>query len=161
MLFGGRGGYTAAIAPSAVQTMLDASTSSGRWETGGILVGRYAASGWHVDVEEATRKPEGSWAGFSWFRRGNRGLAEYLRERWEEDLHYIGEWHFHPRASPDPSSPDLSAMKRSAIDPAYDCPLPLLLILGGDPKKIWQLSATLVGPDRTPLFLSRASESGH
>ena len=160
MLFKGPEGYSASFAVDAVRTMVETSKAAGRRETGGILIGRYAASGWHVDVEEATHKPKGSWAGFSWFRRGNSGLAEYLRERWKDDLHYVGEWHFHPRSSPHPSNPDLAAMKRSAADPVYDCPMPLLAILGGDPLNIWQVSATLIGPDRVPLVLAQSPEAG-
>lgn len=149
-------GYGVTLTTDAISRMLAASDSAGRKETGGILIGRYSADGWHVEVNEATRKPKGSWAGFTWFRRGNNGLAELLRDRWAANCHYVGEWHFHPRSSAVPSKPDLAAMRKSAADPIYDCPIPLLLVLGGHPRTHWEISATLFVPDKPPIFLTPA-----
>jgi proteasome lid subunit RPN8/RPN11 len=153
MQFLASNGYSATITSAAIFAMRAASEDAGRRETGGILIGRYGSSGWDVEVTEATRKPKGSWAGFTWFRRGNAGLGELLRARWAEDCYYVGEWHFHPKGHPSPSGADIAAMKRTAADPIYDCPIPILLILAGDPKNRWQISATLIHAG-LPLSLS-------
>jgi hypothetical protein len=99
--------------------------------------------GWTADVVEATPKPKGSRAGWFWFERSNKGLAELLETRWEQGFHYLGEWHFHPRGAPTPSGLDRRAMWKIATDDAYRCPAPILVILGGRPKSNWSLSATL------------------
>jgi proteasome lid subunit RPN8/RPN11 len=127
----------------AIAAMIDAATKAGRCETGGILIGRYGAEGWSADIVEATPKPKGSLAGWFWFQRSKHGLARLLEERWSKGFYYLGEWHYHPGASPTPSGPDIRAMKKVARDEAYNCPSPILVILGGGPKTQWSISATL------------------
>lgn len=130
------------VSPSAITAMIDAATSAGRSETGGILIGRYGPEGWIVDVVEATPKPKGSRSGWFWFQRSNAGLAALLEERWRDGLHYLGEWHFHPAGAPTPSSSDIRAMRAIAGDDAYHCPAPILVILGSANSN-WLFSATL------------------
>ena len=130
------------LGPAAIQGMIAAASAAGKKETGGILIGRYGPIGWVADVLEATPQPEGSLAGWAWFQRSGQGLAELLRQRWEAGLHYLGEWHYHPDASPSPSHSDLSAMQAIARDRSYLCPSPLLVIIGGS-RAGWRISVTL------------------
>jgi len=130
------------IAPKAIASMIASAVAAGRKETGGILIGSYGPSGWVADVLEATPQPKGSHAGWAWFQRSHQGLAELLALRWEDGLHYLGEWHFHPNASPAPSNADLRAMQAIAREPDYRCQVPLLLVIGGSQAR-WELSATL------------------
>ena len=123
--------------------MLDASVKARCRETGGILMGRYGPDGWIADVIEATPKPKGSRAGWFWFQRSNEGLSALLEERWKTGVHYLGEWHYHPRGKPTPSGLDIRAMCKIAEDAVYCCTSPILIILGGRPKADWLLSATL------------------
>ncbi len=138
----GEEGTSVWIGPAAIEGMIVAASAAGKKETGGILIGRYGPIGWVADVLEATPKPKGSLAGWAWFQRSNQGLAELLRQRWEAGLHYLGEWHYHPHASPTPSHSDLRAMQAIARDGSYRCPSPLLVIIGGSCAG-WQLSVTL------------------
>ena len=119
--------------------------AAGSVETGGILVGRYSPDLAVAIVREATLPPPDSRRGRSWFNRGVAGLREMLAQRWraKDRTHYLGEWHFHPAGAPNPSGPDIRAMQKLALDEAYNCPSPILLILGGSPKTRWSISATL------------------
>lgn len=140
---GGASGASIWLSPAAITAMVEAATRAGRWETGGILIGRYGPDRWSADIVEATPKPKGSRSGWFWFQRSSSGLAELLEERWAAGLHYLGEWHFHPGGAPTPSGPDIRAMQKVAADDAYRCPSPILVILGERPKTGWSISATL------------------
>jgi proteasome lid subunit RPN8/RPN11 len=124
-------------------SILATAVKAGRRETGGILIGRYDADGWMAEVVEATTKPRGSRAGWWWFRRGNAGLRELLSARWCDGYHYLGEWHFHPGGSSQPSGTDLHSMREISADPAYQCPEPILAIIGGRPTHRWELSVSV------------------
>ncbi|WP_226580036.1 Mov34/MPN/PAD-1 family protein [Acuticoccus sediminis] len=138
------GGISVWVSPAAIDVMWHNAVKSRRYETGGILIGSYGADGLDIDVVEATPKPKGSLSGWLWFQRGKTGLSELLEDRWRLGLHYLGEWHYHPSAAPTPSGPDIEAMQKIAGDDAYRCRNPLLIILGGSPRKNWSLSATLI-----------------
>ena len=51
---------------------------------------------------------------------------------WEQGLYYLGEWHYHPKASPLPSSTDVNQMFRFANSSDLKCPEPILVIFGED-----------------------------
>ena len=99
-------------------------------ETGGILVGRYAAAGQVACIELATPPPGDSEAGLDWFKRGSEGLADLLAEQWDlpERRYYVGEWHFHPLGSAEPSRQDREQMREVAADRRYRCSRPILII---------------------------------
>jgi len=115
---------------------------AGRHETGGILIGRYTQSLDLAIVHEVIGPPRDSTAGKTWFRRGVEGLQEILAERWSKGRdYYLGEWHFHPGSPPVPSLDDEEQMKALASTAEALCPEPILLILGGNPRGKWTLSA--------------------
>jgi len=107
-----------------------------RAETGGIVAGRYNGQlDWAI-VTEVTGPPTDSRSGRNWFQRGVRGLQQLIERLWQRDRScYLGEWHYHPYAPPTPSGPDTSQMRKIADLASYECPEPILLILGGDPDK--------------------------
>jgi hypothetical protein len=117
------------------------------------LIGRYAPSHDLAIVEEATPPPEGSRAGRSSFHRSPNGLSQLLATRWLEGLYYLGEWHFHPSGSPEPSGQDVRAMRAIALDEGYRCPEPLLLIVGGDPSSDWMFKAYVIPRDQAFIGL--------
>lgn len=143
------------LSSRAMTSMIEAAVAAGRNETGGILIGRYGIEAWNADIVEATPKPKGSKSGWFWFQRSSDGLAALLEQRWRDGLHYLGEWHFHPGGPPTPSAADVRAMKRVADDPAYCCPSPILVILGGRLREGWSLSATLFRDGREIYLLGR------
>ena len=103
-------------------------------ETGGLLIGRYAEGQRVALVTEALPAPVDSKVGPTWFVRGIRALNAKLKWRWNSGRgYYLGEWHFHPRGSPVPSSPDCAQMRSISESASYSCPEPVLLIIGGMP----------------------------
>jgi hypothetical protein len=131
------GRFEVVMMPEAIGAMVAAAKQAGRKETGGILIGRLDAGGGTAIVLEATAKPADSGSGWAWFRRGVRGLRSLLAYRWQEGRHYLGEWHYHPGSSPAPSGPDREAIAAIARDGRYQCPEPILSIIGGSPTR-WQ-----------------------
>ncbi|WP_437999684.1 Mov34/MPN/PAD-1 family protein [Sorangium sp. So ce185] len=107
-------------------------SEAGASETGGILIGRYSDDLAVAVVREATPPPADSRRGRSWFVRGVSGLRDMLGRRWraKERTYYVGEWHFHPVQTVEPSTEDFAQMLEIARGREYDCKAPLLLILG-------------------------------
>jgi len=64
--------------------------------------------------------------------RGVKGLETLLKRFWSKNEYYLGEWHYHPNASASPSMQDISQMKEISRSIHYQCPEPVLLIIGGD-----------------------------
>jgi len=102
-------------------------------ETGGILAGRYDKELRIAKISVATAPPPDSEGGRAWFRRGTAGLKRLLDQLWKIGDYYLGEWHYHPGASPQPSTQDLDQLRIISSDPRYACPEPVMVILGGQP----------------------------
>jgi len=99
-------------------------------ETGGILIGRYSANFKGAYVIEATKQPDDSSSGRFWFKRGIKGLKKLLMDYWSKNNYYLGEWHFHPGNSPCPSRVDINQMYAISTNCKFNCPEPILLIVG-------------------------------
>jgi integrative and conjugative element protein (TIGR02256 family) len=126
-------------------------------ETGGILVGSYSATLDCAHVTGVSAAPKDSKASGWSFERGVRGLERWLLKLWNvpQRSYYLGEWHFHPHASPEASLRDRTQMAAISQNPSYRCPEPLLLILGGDPNHIWNVRAYVFHADAVSLALER------
>ena len=144
----------------ALRSATEASGRSGWNETGGILLGRYEEGGIKADILEVTSMPRGSMFGRSWFRRGADGLSELLRAKWEQGLHYVGEWHSHPGSAPEPSRADVAVMATIAGDSRYECAAPILLIVGGDPPGRFSISLSVMLRNETIRLRYWAPASG-
>lgn len=102
------------------------------FETGGILVGTYSEDRRTAQVTEALPAPSDSKAGPTWFLRGVKGLSAKLRRRWRSGGgYYLGEWHYHPAGTPTPSRRDTMQMRFISKSGKYQCPEPVLVIVGG------------------------------
>lgn len=120
-------------AEEVLHHMLWACQQSSPNETGGILIGFYEETLDCARVTAASSAPSDSRKSGTWFRRGTYGLQSWLNGLWQRKrLFYVGEWHFHPFASPTPSRIDIQHMEEIATTPSYHCPEPLLIIIGGD-----------------------------
>jgi integrative and conjugative element protein (TIGR02256 family) len=107
---------------------------AGQFETGGILIGSYNAELDTATITLVSGPPSDSKAGRTWFIRGTKGLKKLLHKAFENaGTYYLGEWHYHPFASPVPSGQDIRQMKQIAADVKYNCPEPIMIILGGNP----------------------------
>jgi integrative and conjugative element protein (TIGR02256 family) len=126
------GAHGCQITGGAIRSMDRMCQDAGDIETGGILVGRYVDNATVAHISEATPPPRDSQRGRTWFARGVQGLRQLLARRWaaRERVHYLGEWHFHPCDVVVPSVVDLSQMTTIALADEYQCPEPVLLIVG-------------------------------
>jgi len=106
------------------------STMAKGTETGGVLIGSYSPALTVAIVARATAPPSDSRAGANWFERGTAGMDRLLEEAWSKGMHYLGEWHYHPRGAPTPSSNDEAQMQEIAADEQARCSTPVLVILG-------------------------------
>lgn len=122
-----------------VERILSYCEAAGQSETGGMLVGRYNQRHDTALVLDVLGPPEDSLRGRSWFQRGTLGVQQLLQRMWKSrNEHYLGEWHFHPYASPTPSNVDYEQMLAIATSASWKCPEPVLLIIGGDPLGRWR-----------------------
>lgn len=111
-------------------------------ETGGILIGYYNESYDCAIVSAVTGPSDDSSSGRTWFYRGIKGLQKLVDDIWSKKRHYyLGEWHFHPMSSSALSSKDSASMRAVSRSSKYNCPEPILLIIGGNPKQQWTSSA--------------------
>jgi integrative and conjugative element protein (TIGR02256 family) len=125
------GEYRVEITEIVRATIVAHIRKANRFETGGIMVGAYSGDQRTAIVSEITGPTKDSKSGHTWFNRGVKGLKELLVRHWEIKQYYLGEWHFHPRASPAPSHQDRKQMKAIATSNQYHCPEPIMLIIGG------------------------------
>lgn len=109
-------------------------------ETGGILVGEYKTSLDCAIITDILGPTSDSRSGHTWFERGTKGLQGFLNRYWySHKRYYVGEWHYHPFAAPEPSGRDLAQMREISASPSYKCPEPIMIIIGGNPKQEMQI----------------------
>ena len=101
-------------------------------ETGGILVGRYNCRRDTAIITTVTGPPADSTSRRTRFYRGVQGLQSALDACWDNGEYYLGEWHYHPDAAPQPSLADLRQMRGIAGDSSAQCPEPILIIIGAN-----------------------------
>ncbi len=148
------------IGSESVRRILHYCNQSTPNETGGILLGRYSPAHDCALVQRVTGPPADSQMGKSWFVRGVRGLQAKLDALWHRrGGFYLGEWHFHPFGQPIPSSVDVKQLHEIAESRFYQCPEPLLIILGGDPLNSWTMRSFLFRRrHKSPIELSYFSD---
>ncbi len=138
----GDGRFGLTLSASQVRILLRHCAAGLSDETGGILAGHYSEKREKAFVRAVLPAPADSSIGRTTFERGTAGTRSWLDRLWRErGLYYMGEWHSHPFAAPDPSPQDRQTMRGRSLVQAYACPEPLLLILGGDPNGAWQAAA--------------------
>lgn len=141
------GRFCLKISKNIFDGLLSTCVASGIYETGGILVGYYTSE---KDVAIATgysTPPKDSKSGLYWYYRGISGLQRWLRKLWKKKEYYLGEWHFHPMSSAYYSSVDARQMFSIASNPSYNCPEPILVIIGGNPSDKWEAKAFVFPQD--------------
>ncbi|SDF33728.1 Mov34/MPN/PAD-1 family protein [Sporomusa acidovorans] len=138
---------------SELNTMLHICSEAQGNETGGLLIGYYNDNHNCAIVTEVTGPSDDSASGKTWFYRGVCGLQKLLNTVWHRRRHYyLGEWHFHPEASPNLSGDDINAMNNIANSSKYNCPEPLLLIIGGNPELQWKVNVYVF--PRKPKYIT-------
>lgn len=133
--------YGCQLSDITIQRMLSLCQQSKAAETGGVLVGYYNEDYSCAVVTEVSSAPTDSRSGPTWFQRGIVGIQFWLNNLWKQrqPQYYLGEWHFHPGGTPQPSRTDINQMKKVASSKQYQCPEPLLIIIGGTPPDNWSM----------------------
>lgn len=116
----------------AFTKMSECAESDPEREVGGVLLGHYSPDLRTAFVEAVTDAPAGSVGSRVSFHRTAGQLPSLLRGLWarEPRQYYLGEWHYHPSTSTAPSGPDTKQMQGIAANAKYQCPEPVLVILG-------------------------------
>ena len=133
------------ISGFVMKKLLSECKKSNQYETGGVLWGKYNDVRTVAQVTELSGPPQDSCHGGFSFKRGIAGLQKIVDTLWNAPVrrYYLGEWHFHPLASPEPSSVDIAQMQKHAADRRLQCPEPILIVLGGDPRREWTVSVSV------------------
>lgn len=126
--------FKLSITSDCIETAMRYCDDSPNRETGGILIGQYQDNHSLASIKFITGPPKDSKRTRFNFERGKAGLQKLLDDNWEIGNYYLGEWHFHPGASPNPSRQDIKQMNEIARSQRYNCPEPILLIIGGRPS---------------------------
>lgn len=105
-------------------------------ETGGLLLGyRYGAT--EIVISDAIGPGPCADHRRKGFDPDSHWQANELARRYKaagRQLHYLGDWHTHPRGTPTLSRTDHRTLQAIARDPAARCPQPVMAVLaGGDP----------------------------
>ena len=133
------------ISGVVMKKLLSECKKSNRNETGGVFWGKYNDARTVAQVTEQSGPPRDSRHGGFSFKRGITGLQKIVDMLWNAPVrkYYLGEWHFHTFASPEPSCVDMAQMKKHAADQKLQCPEPVLVVLGGDPRHEWSVSVSV------------------
>ena len=134
--------YTIYLKQEIYKEMIGYCSEANPYETGGILIGNYSHNQMIADILQITPAPKNSQYSKYNFHRSVSGLKELLDSLWDQGLFYLGEWHYHPNASADPSATDLKQMFSLSRNNNLKCPEPILIIIGGAENN-WQISASV------------------
>lgn len=146
---------TVEVSTECLDAMKDLCAQADEVETGGILAGT-DIEGTTARILRATDPPRDSIQEPTQFHRGSEGVDEWLEEaRASMGIHYLGEWHYHPRASPEASGPDRREMNDIATNEEYARPHPLLFIIGGHASEQFTVNAYLFHRDGEPEELQQ------
>lgn len=127
-------------------------------EVGGIIVGTYDTGHRYAWVKSISNTPSDSLSSRYWFQRGIDGLQNLLNKYWhQKQIYYLGEWHFHPNYFARASAVDIKQMEAISQSIFYNCPEPILIILGGNPKGKWEIKAYVFPQNRNWMELKSIS----
>lgn len=130
-------------------------------ETGGILVGYYTRKRDCAVVTAASAAPSDSQSGRCSFYRGVEDLQGWLTTLWRRARrrYYLGEWHYHPSGRPYPSGVDTAQFRANAEDKSYNCPEPIMVIVGAHPNNHWEVCSFVYVTGRGMLAMTRRWET--
>jgi integrative and conjugative element protein (TIGR02256 family) len=110
-------------------------------ESGGILLGRFLLECDDVVVDEASAPMKGDKWGRYFFHRDRKLHQRLIDEAWVKSngtCAYLGEWHSHPEADPNPSTVDLDDWRRKLRTDRFDGDHLFFVIAGVKRIRIWE-----------------------
>lgn len=126
----GSGSMTGFILSGVVATWRVETQRSGFRETGGMLLGYWARSGYPV-ITHATGPGPNAKRGFLSFAPDHEYCQRSLERLFEAsggELTFVGDWHTHVTGGLRPSSTDTDTALRIAGDQDYQCKRPLIAL---------------------------------
>jgi len=119
------------VSKEAHEVMKQEAETSGKVETGGILIGYVSEEGNYI-VQRATLPGSQAVRSEHGFERdvefSQRELERALNDLGDRGL-YLGEWHYHPRGSNAPSGLDIKSLTEIAKQDNYRIDKPIMIIL--------------------------------
>lgn len=146
------GVYGVKLPEQELRHIHDLCKNSYPYETGGILIGRYSEDLKWAEIITITAAPAESKRTRCSFIRSTQGIITKLKGVWKRQQYYLGEWHYHPNASPKPSGLDLKTMLNLSKNEELHCPEPILLIVGGSPSNWRQYTGVYVNDQEIELY---------
>lgn len=146
------GVYGVKVADQKLQQIQNLCKKSYPYETGGILIGKYSEDLKWAEITDITEAPVNSKRTQRSFVRSTYGIITKLKSAWRMQQYYLGEWHYHPNASPQPSGLDLKTMFDLSKDKELHCPEPILLIIGGNQSNWLQYIGVYAKDKEIELF---------
>lgn len=108
-------------------------------ESGGILLGKHLNSGGRIVIDDYTSpQPKDLQTRLNFFR--SLAHSEIARKKWiESDGHctFVGLWHTHPEAVPEPSVTDLKDWSNTLNNSRYEGKHLFFIILGQSCMRCW------------------------
>jgi len=97
-------------------------------EAGGQLFARL--EGGDIVIVEATGPREGDRRGRNFYRPDKAAEQAEIDARHPDGLHFVGDWHTHPQAYPEPSGSDLASIADAVRRSRHDLNGFVLLVIG-------------------------------
>lgn len=151
--------YSVAVRKRCLTEMLRMAREHQAAEIGSALCGCYSSDGRRAVVMGMTPVPPDSHSSTRAFVRGVVGLAEFFRDLFARSRgrrHYVGEWHSHPNAPPQPSAIDWARQRELAEDPAMECAECILIVVGGNLEQDPRLGVYVHSRERGQIALTPA-----
>ena len=110
--------------------------SNTKYETGGILLGKFNRNNRIIEIVEAYELKTNFFSRIL-YQRNTRKAQKIINKRWFETdgvINYVGEWHTHPCMQVSPSDTDIHSLKEITAKVKDSLPGTLLIIVGKDEK---------------------------
>lgn len=106
-------------------------------EAGGMLFVRFEFPNIIVEKASPPAKEDKRWR--TLFIPCRKIQRRYIKQKYDEGLHFVGEWHTHPQDTPTPSSLDLSSMEDSFAKSQHELKCFIMIIAGNSQQelKLW------------------------
>ena len=127
-------------------------SGSNKFETGGIIYGRYTENLDSALILKITSPPIDSKRTKTSFKRGVAGIKQEIKRLWKKDIYYLGEWHYHPNFSSEPSNQDIKQMIKISKNKNFNCPEPILIIVGENQNNFCITVQIFIKNEKITLF---------
>lgn len=114
-------------------------------EAGGVLLGRYIIDSNDIVVDDITTPMPNDVRKRCFYLKQKKYHQAVVTEKWIKSngtCNYLGEWHTHPEAVPNPSSIDTGEWKRLLKSTKFDGEFLYFIIAGTQIIRVWEGNRT-------------------